>query len=64
MEDIVVTKDVAKIIKDVYKSNKKTMKQMRSAGFSEREIEESFEQGYNNALEYVMELLKIKEVKE
>lgn len=64
MEDIVVTKDVIKTIKDVYKSNKKTMKQMCSAGFSEREIEESFEQGYNNALEYVMELLKIKEVKE
>ena len=47
------------LIEDAYNSNKKTLDELYNLSYEINcEPEESFEQGYNNALEYCLSLLK------
>ena len=50
-----IAPDISKAILDIYESNKQTIELLETEG-----VDSDFEQGYNNALEYVMKLLNIK----
>ncbi len=60
-----MTKEQIKTIKDVYESNKEQLKRLREY-YEEENLEEDidYEQGYNNALELVMDVLGIEYNKE
>lgn len=49
-----ISLDISKAILDIYESNKQTLELLEVEG-----VDSDFEQGYNNALEYVMKLLDI-----
>ena len=59
MADVIVTEENVKKIKDAYKSNKVEIQEMNQYENDKRIIDDSFEMGYNNALEFVMDLLSI-----
>lgn len=59
MPDVIVTEENVKKIKDAYKSNKDEIQEMNQHENDKRIIDDSFEMGYNNALEFVMDLLSI-----
>ena len=59
MTDVIVTKENVKKIKDAYKSNMDEIQEMNQHENDKRIIDDSFEMGYNNALEFVMDLLSI-----
>lgn len=50
-----ISSDISKAILDIYESNKQTLELLDA-----EDVDSDFEQGYNNALEYVMKLLDIK----
>lgn len=50
-----ISSDISKAILDIYESNKQTIELLEAEG-----VDSDFEEGYNNALEYVMKLLDIK----
>ena len=61
-----ITSDVVDKLKNVYDSNRETLDTMRqhiaengSLDNGITDIEDTFEQGYNNALEYVFKTLNI-----
>ena len=59
---ITVTEETIKKLKDTYDSNKEELISMENdfyADIADENPEMSFEQGYNNALEYVFGLLGI-----
>ncbi len=60
----IITDEQIQKIKDVYESNKQTLKTIEENDeyydmYSDKDINEIFESGYNNALEYVMDILGI-----
>ena len=59
MTDVIVTEENVKKIKDAYESNKVEIQEMNQYENDKRIIDDSFEMGYNNALEFVMDLLSI-----
>lgn len=51
-----ITKGQIRILRDSYESNKEDLKMLEG---NEVDISESFERGYNNALEFVFRILGV-----
>ncbi len=59
---IVLTEEQIKQIKDAYDGNKETLNTMKESGlYSDKELEEAFETGYDNAMQFVLWVLDLKE---
>ena len=59
---IVLTEEQIKQIKDAYDGNKETLNTMKESGlYSDKELEETFETGYDSAMQFVLWVLDLKE---